>query len=122
MTNEPIAASSLAHRFRDQMSLTGLTVDGLADRTKIPRATIRWLLEEETAAVLPGRVYLRGQTAILAREMGMNVEAVLAEFDRRMPAEDPDASTAEPRPSFNGTWIGAGLGLALLAVLVIATL
>lgn len=104
---------------KEQLQRTGLTVDALADRTKIPRATIQSLLGEEVSAILPERVYLRGQTATIAKELGMNVESVLTAFDLRYPKALPP-EVDEP---VRGGWargnaiLGAGLGcIAVMAV------
>ncbi|HJL42228.1 MAG TPA: helix-turn-helix domain-containing protein [Myxococcales bacterium LLY-WYZ-16_1] len=109
----------LEESLKEQLQRTGLTVDALADRTKIPRATIQSLLGEEVSAILPERVYLRGQTATLAKELGMNVDSVLAAFDARYPkAREELDEPSTPAGRGRGTaFLGAGLGcIAILAV------
>lgn len=109
--------SELAESLREQLQRTGMTVDGLADRTKIPRSTIRALLEEPISAVLPERVYLRGHTSTIARELGMDVEEVLRAFDVRYPVDAPDTDDIESGWARRSTIVGAGLGcFALIAV------
>jgi len=109
--------SELADTLREQLKRTGMTVDSLADRTKIPRSTIRALLEEPISAVLPERVYLRGHTATLAKELGMDIEEVLRAFDVRYPTDPPSTGDLESGWATRSTIVGAGLGcFALIAV------
>lgn len=109
--------SELAETLREQLKLTGMTVDGLAERTKIPRSTIRALLEEPISAVLPERVYLRGHTSTLARELGMDLDEVLRAFDARYPVDPPETGDLESGWAKRNTIVGAGLGcFALIAV------
>lgn len=109
--------SELAENLRDQLQRTGMTVDGLAERTKIPRSTIRALLEEPISAVLPERVYLRGHTSTLAKELGMDVDDVLRAFDARYPVDPPETADLEGGWVRRNTIVGAGLGcFALIAV------
>jgi cytoskeletal protein RodZ len=114
-----VEKSPLAESLREQLQRTGMTVDTLADRTKIPRSTIRALLEDPLSAVLPERVYLRGHTSTLAREMGMDVDDVLRAFDERYPIEPPEADDLEGSWARRSAIVGAGLGcFALIAVVV----
>lgn len=112
--------NDLADRLKDQLQRTGATVEALAERTKIPRPTILSLLEEPVSAVLPERVYLRGQTATLARELGMDVDEVLRAFDARYPEEhgtEPESTSGLGR---RATIVGAGLGCFALVAVVLA--
>ncbi|MGF1508519.1 MAG: helix-turn-helix domain-containing protein [Myxococcota bacterium] len=117
--DESPTGTSLAARFRDQLKLTGLTIDALAERTKIPRATIQWILEEEVAGVLPDRAYLRGHTATLAKELGMDVEGALGAFDQRMPRAQVVSDEAQPVFPRNTALVGAGLGCLAVITMVL---
>lgn len=115
MTDERGLEDSL----REQLQRTGLTVDSLAERTKIPRATIQSLLGEPVSAILPERVYLRGQAAIIAKELGMNEQQVLQAFDARYPRaiETSDPSSTGLGGGRGTAILGAGLGcIAIIAV------
>jgi len=112
--------SELADTLRDQLQRTGMTVDGLAERTKIPRSTIRSLLEEPISAVLPERVYLRGHTSTLAKELGMDVDDVLRAFDARYPVHAPETEDIEGGWLRRNTIVGAGLGCFALVAVAIA--
>ncbi|MEM1022351.1 MAG: helix-turn-helix domain-containing protein [Myxococcota bacterium] len=116
MTDE----KALAALIKPQLSRRGLTVSALAERTKVPRSTIRWLLGEDVVAVLPGRIYLRGQTRALAKELGLSEADVMAAFDASFPV--PDAYDPDPTEPLRrrAALIGASLGCAALVMVVIA--
>lgn len=113
---------SLAEQLRSQLQLRGLTVDGLAERTKVPKSTIRWLLDEEVEAVLPGRVYLRAQAACLGRELGMDESRLKKDFDMRFPkvVSDPEDETAGVRRG--AALMGASLGCVAVVAAVFAAI
>jgi len=111
---------ALAVLIKPQLNRRGLTVSALADRTKVPASTVRWLLGEDVVAVLPGRIYLRGQTRAIARELGLSEADVLAAFDGAFPEpESVDPDPTEPLRR-RAALLGASLGCAALVMVVIA--
>jgi cytoskeletal protein RodZ len=111
---------ALAALIKPQLNRRGLTVSALADRTKVPASTIRWLLGEDIFAVLPGRVYLRGQTRAIAKELGLSEGDVLSAFDAAFPKPDEvDPDPTEPLRR-RAALIGASLGCAAIVMVVIA--
>jgi cytoskeletal protein RodZ len=112
---------TLSERLKDAQQRSKVDVDTLADRTKIPRATIRSLMGENVSAVLPERVYLRGQVLTLARELGLDVSAARELFEQEHPVVKPPVTEdiVEPRFSAGTTVLAASLGcIALLAIVL----
>jgi cytoskeletal protein RodZ len=111
---------TLSQRLTQALEQSKLDVDILADRTKIPRATIRSLLGENVSAVLPERVYLRGQLGLIARELGVPQGEARALFDAENPiAEVRSIDLDTPRISPGTTVLAASLGcIALLAIVL----
>jgi cytoskeletal protein RodZ len=100
---------------------SGLDVDTLAERTKVPRSTIRSLLGERVSAILPERVYLRGQAVLIARELGVDADAVRTSFDREHPVEPVHTGDIEePRLGRGTTVVAASLGCVAILAIVLA--
>ena len=113
--------ATLSQRLKEAFSRSKIDVDLLAERTKIPRATIRTLLGENVSAFLPERVYLRGQLMTIAREVGMNLDEARRLFDRENPATEKVTTEDLESPRFNAgtTVLAASLGcIALLAIVL----
>jgi cytoskeletal protein RodZ len=113
------ASPNLRELLRDALEQKGVTVEEIADRTKVPRATVRSFLGSREPAVLPQRIYLRGQLEVVARHIGVDVHEALSRFDVEHPAE----SRIEEAPTSRFTPVTmafiAGLGsLAILAVIL----
>src|SRR5262249_2491675 len=73
-TNEREARSmdqpgTLAQLLSQGLEQQAMTVDAVSERTKVPRATLRVLLGATDPAILPQRIYLRGQVGVLAKEL-----------------------------------------------------
>jgi cytoskeletal protein RodZ len=111
---------TLSQRLKQALEQSKLDVDILADRTKVPRATIRSLLGENVSAVLPERVYLRGQLSLIAREIGISAGEARDLFDAENPvAEIRSTDLDTPRISAGTTVLAASLGcIALLAIVL----
>jgi cytoskeletal protein RodZ len=95
----------------------GLTIDTIAERTKIPRSTIRALCGSMEPAILPQRVYLRGQVETVARELRLSLDRARYLFDRENPVE-PRIETEEP-PRFNRAAIALGAGLGSIGIIAV---
>jgi cytoskeletal protein RodZ len=113
----------LASRLREALTARRSTIDVLAERTKVPRSTLRHLFGEPVAAVLPARVYLRGHCLLAAKELGLDADEVGALFDAAYPphAESYDAPSV-PRLRTSTLAVTAGLiGVGILAVILAFT-
>ncbi len=121
MDREGIERGELSKHLQAGLDASGQTVDRLAERTKVPRSTIRALLGENISAILPERVYLRGHLAVIAREMKLDPEESLALFDAENPPEE-NKIEAELEPRFGpGTLaLAAGCGAIALVAIVLA--
>ncbi|MCK6551958.1 helix-turn-helix domain-containing protein [Myxococcota bacterium] len=108
---------SLAQMLGRALDRRGESVDAIADRTKLPRTTIRALLGADDPAILPQRVYLRGHLTVLARELGVSVTDALAAFDR----EHPVAMAEEPRdePRFPRTAVAGAAALCTIGIIAV---
>jgi len=72
----------------------GLSLEELSERTKI-RVDYLQAVEQGKPEVIPGEVYYRAFVRSYAREVGLNADELLAQYEmRRMPLE-----TAEERAS-----------------------
>lgn len=110
---------SLSAKMNAALDRSGLTVDDLAERTKITRPTIRMFLGSTEPAVLPQRVYLRGHLSVLARELGMDIEDTLHQFDLMFPRASEMERMERPRTNAAATAIGVGLvGIGVFAVIL----
>ena len=110
----------LCERLKQALERSKVDVDTLAERTKVPRSTIRCLLGENISAVLPERVYLRGQVGLIAREIGLAPGEAIQLFDDENPvAEVTTGDLDEPRFNTSTTVLAASLGcIALLAIVL----
>lgn len=117
MANE---RQALADKLRGAMSERGVSVDGVAESTKIPRSTLQALLDEPVSAVLPERVYLRGHLGVVANELGLDRTEMNDLFDRAYPPnQSVSLGPAGPRFSTGSMALVATLGgMALLAVVL----
>lgn len=107
---------------------TGLSVDGLADRTRI-RPHVIEAIEVDDFGPCGGDFYARGHLRTLARFLGQDVEPLLANFDRRYATApinarrvfEAELSTGLGRgsraPGNGGRW-GLLVGAVLVLVLV----
>ncbi|MBK8013408.1 MAG: helix-turn-helix domain-containing protein [Deltaproteobacteria bacterium] len=107
----------LAEKLRKAIQESNVSVDELAARTKIPRSTIRALLDEPVSALLPERVYLRGHLSILARELEIDVRDTQDLFE----LENPEPRTIDvlPPPRFSPNAIAVAAAIGGIAVFLI---
>ncbi len=110
----------LSQRLKEALDRSKVDVDTIAERTKVPRGTIRKLLGENVSAVLPERVYLRGQVGLVAREIGLDPQEARALFDEENPVVRIHTGDLEnPRFGPGTTVLAASLGcIALLAIVL----
>lgn len=111
--------TSLPEDLARAMRSKSMTVELLANRTKIPRSTVAALLGEETAASLPERVYLRAQAGVLARELGLDVRAALAKFDAEHPRRVPMEVPLPPRTSTHAMTMVVAMSLAGIGIIAV---
>lgn len=113
------AQTNLARHLETALAESGLSVDTVAERTKIPRTTILHLMKKPVSAILPERVYLRGHLRVLARELRTDPDDLVSLFDDAFP-EPVDAVPTEPerdRFKSQSVAVSAALGgVALLSV------
>lgn len=96
----------------------GLTIDDLADRTKVPRSTIRSLLGSTEPAILPQRVYLRGHVGVLAKDLGVDMEDAFSRFDIEQPAE-PKFYEEPDMPRVNRASMAAAAALGGIGIIAV---
>ena len=110
----------MSERLREAMADANLTVEAVAQATKVPRSTLRYFLGEDVNAILPARVYLRGHLSQVAREVGIGEAEALALFDAQYPvAEREDDGHELPRFSRGTVALAAGVAsVGIVAVLL----
>lgn len=77
----------IGEELRQARLAKGLTLDELADATKI-RALVIDSMENEDFSPCGGRIYARGQIRGLAVYLGIEPEMLLEQFDSQFPQED----------------------------------
>lgn len=113
------ATSSLARELHAALSQSDVSIEVLAERTKVPRMTILHLLGEPVSAVLPERVYLRGHLGVLASELGADRSRLEAAFDADNPVDEVEMTRAPERDRFRAQSFAVTAtlgGVALLSV------
>lgn len=111
----------LASRLQEAMLRANKTVDQIAEKTKVPRSTLRVLLGDTSAALLPSRVYLRGHLRLIAKEVGLEEAEMQKLFDEAFPDNTIPMETNDlpDRPKVAPVAIAAGLaGVGVLAVII----
>jgi cytoskeletal protein RodZ len=109
---------SLGAYLKEQREARRLSVDELAQTTRIPARILRQI-ETDTHAELPADVFVRGFLRAYARALGLDPEHVLARYVGRSappPAPAfPAVRTPEPGRRF-------GIAIALVILLILFTL
>src|SRR5688572_26780883 len=110
---------SLAQLLSQGLEQRGMTIDALAERTKVPRSTARTLLGGSDPAILPQRIYLRGFVGVLAIDLGVDQSLAFQRYD----AENPTESKIEPAPEsrvsrFSMAAVAAIGGIGVIAVIL----
>jgi cytoskeletal protein RodZ len=112
---EPLASFLLGAMQKHRVS-----VEEIAESTKVPRSTLRALLGDSGPAVLPPRIYLRGHLGLVASALELDPEEALRLFDETYPPDDDAPLTSDlPRLRMSSMAIAAGLtGVGILAVIL----
>ena len=128
MPEESLAPRGVGPQLRLAREQKGLSVKDLAERTRIPLRQIE-KIEAGNFAALPGRAYAVGFARTLAREVGLDEEAMVLqvrdELNAHVPEQHARRETYEPgdparAPSRRLVWFSAFAGLILLAGLFVA--
>ena len=99
--------------------MRGVSLDEICAATRIGNRFLE-ALESEEWEVLPGGVFNRGFVRAVARFLGLDEEAFVAEYmlatsEQTLTSERPRTEMAPPPPSHWLRWAGVLLGLALIA-------
>jgi len=128
MPEDSIAPRGAGPQLRLAREKLGMSVKQLADRTRIPQRQIE-AIEAGNFSALPGRAYAVGFARTMARETGLDEEAIVemvrAELDSFGPTTVQRRETYEPgdparAPSSKLVWFSVVAGLILLAGLFMA--
>lgn len=110
---------SFGERLQREREMRGITLEEIADSTKIGTRSLR-ALEEEDFEKLPGGIFNKGFVRAYARYLGIDEEQAVADFlaaageaEPPLPNPHPTEKVATYRPSHRG-WA------AVLALLVLA--
>jgi cytoskeleton protein RodZ len=128
MPDEFVAPKGPGEQLRLAREKLGLSVAQIAERTRIQRRQID-AIEAGDFGALPGRAYAVGFARTMARETGLDEEAIVtavrAELDRLSPEHNTPRETYDPSdpsrvPSGKLVWFSAVAGIVLLAGLFMA--
>lgn len=112
---------ALARRFSEAIGAKSTTADRLSDETKVPRTTIRALLNDNGNYVLPPRVYLRAHAITVGLALGISAQETGQLFDQGCPIEEEPKLLigSGPRVPAVAVAVAAGLGgIGILAILL----
>jgi hypothetical protein len=123
----PVVGSVIGPRIAAARARVRLTVDDLADRTRI-RPHVIEAIEADDFSVCGGDVYARGHLRVLARVLGVDATPLVSEYDARY-ADDPvtarkvfEAELAGPGRSIRTTTGGPRWSVLAGVVLVLVLL
>lgn len=109
---------SIGSYLRRERELRGITLEEVADTTRIP---VRQLerLEEDRMAELPGEVFVKGYLKAYARAVGLKPEEVLARYANTRRAKDvaPVPLRVSSMPPERGKRFGLAIALVVFAIL-----
>ena len=113
-----LGSTSLGELLRHAREDRGLTIDTIANETKIPRRHLE-ALEHDDLAATPGPFYQRAEIRAYARAVGVDQNHALARLEALLKADEPGNVPVEvPQrraPSTARAYVQAGLGVALMA-------
>jgi cytoskeleton protein RodZ len=113
-----MAKGNFGERLKRERELREVTLEEITQATRIGPRFLE-ALENEDWAQLPGGVFNRGFVRSVARYLGLDEEAFLAEYDLAHGAQvPPPASQQENRIPSPPRWLPVALGLAFLALLI----
>lgn len=113
-----MAKGNFGERLKRERELREVTLEEITVATRIGPHFLE-ALENEQWSKLPGGIFNRGFVRSIARYLGLDEEALLAEYDvaysEQVPArpEPPENRIPSPPP-----WVPVALGIALLALVV----
>lgn len=116
--------SGFGEHLKREREMRGVTLDEICVATRIANRFLE-ALESEDWDRLPGGVFNRGFVRAVARYLGLEEEALVAEYilatqERNPPPEWTKPQPPAPPPHANfPRWIAIGLGLFLLAAVVL---
>lgn len=109
---------TLAQLLSQGLEQRGATVDTVAERTKVPRSTLRVLLGATDPAIVPQRVYLRGHVGVIAKDLGLDLGEAYARFDREYPTESKIEEVAV-QPGFSRASMAAAAALGGIGIIAV---
>jgi cytoskeletal protein RodZ len=113
-----MAKGNFGERLKRERELREVTLEEITQATRIGPRFLE-ALENEDWAQLPGGVFNRGFVRSVARYLGLDEEAFLAEYDLAHGVQvPPPASQLENRIPSPPRWLPVALGLAFLALLI----
>jgi cytoskeleton protein RodZ len=101
-----VPASGLGERLRKARESRGLTIDHVAEITKVQSRTLR-AIEREEFAHLPGGIYRRGHVRAYAAAVGLDSAECSREYAARFeiqPGPEPAANARPTRGALFDTW------------------
>lgn len=112
-------STTLAALLQKGLEHNSTTIEAVAEKTKVPRSTLRALLGATDPAILPQRIYLRGHVGVFAKELGVDLVEAYARFDRENPTESRIEEAEQPRVSRGSMAAAAALGgIGIIAVIL----
>lgn len=111
---------SLGHYLRHERELRQMSLEEIAQTTRIPLRMLQHL-EDDQHAALPGEVFTRGFLKSYAKSVGLPVEDVLARYGERQKGDEiaPAPITAITPPERGRRF---GIAIALVILLILFTL
>lgn len=115
--NEPETLAELLARAIDKKNLS---VEAIAERTKVTKSTLQAFLGATDPALLPSRVYLRGHLLLVVKMLELDEKQAITLFDRAFPVQTESALSSDlPRMSRASMAFAAGfVGLGVLAIVL----
>lgn len=113
---------TLADLLAQRIASRGLSIEAIAERTKVTKSTLQAFLGVQSPALLllPSRVYLRGHLLLVVKMLELDPAQALALFERAFPEQQDLIPTSDlPRMSRASMAFAAGLaGLGVLAIVL----
>jgi transcriptional regulator with XRE-family HTH domain len=109
---------SLGNVLKEAREAKGLSLDSVEGEIRI-RKKYLVALESDDYQVLPGQVYTRAFLRTYSRFLGLDVDALVTEFDKYNPRRASEAVTGSPLASVNGRKKPGYLGFLFVAGVII---
>lgn len=108
---------SIGHFLRSERELRQLSLEELAQTTRIPLRSLQ-LLEDDRMESLPGDVFVRGFVKSYAKAVGLGVEEVLRRYDEAgRPSRTPAVTREAVAQPDRGRRFGLAIALVILLIL-----